>query len=305
MSNSTSTLIWKHIRAGSIHLVLILPLLILVLTRAPVAAQTEGPNQAGLVIAHGDGTVVTRCVAFAEDQITGLELMRRSGLQWQSANGPMGSAICNLNGEGCSASDCFCQCKKAPCAYWNYFNSSGDGLWTYAGQGAAARTLHNGDVDGWIWGDGASPPPSIALDAICTAGDPGIPEPQFTPTVILSLPANTSTPTALPTATVTLTGTPTPRPTVVQVREPSRTPLPEVTASPQPVTVIAPTVVPSSTSDPFPIPTATPPGTHTPDDLPMDKGDFTTTPTIPSQLGAFALVLGVIAVLYLVQKRMR
>ena len=40
----------------------------------------QGAQRAGVVVVHGDGRVATGCVAFDEPQLTGLELLRRSGL---------------------------------------------------------------------------------------------------------------------------------------------------------------------------------------------------------------------------------
>ncbi len=41
-------------------------------------AQEE--NRVGLVITHDDGTVVQRCISFSESEITGLQVLERSGL---------------------------------------------------------------------------------------------------------------------------------------------------------------------------------------------------------------------------------
>ncbi|MDQ7028470.1 MAG: hypothetical protein Q9O62_01170 [Ardenticatenia bacterium] len=47
-------------------------------TRGPATAQE--PNRAGVVVQHGDGTVRAACVLFPEPEISGAELLRRSGL---------------------------------------------------------------------------------------------------------------------------------------------------------------------------------------------------------------------------------
>ena len=43
-------------------------------------AQAQTGNQAALVVVHGDGSLVTRCVEFNEPQINGYDLLQRSGL---------------------------------------------------------------------------------------------------------------------------------------------------------------------------------------------------------------------------------
>src|SRR5439155_17381713 len=49
-----------------------------ILFRSPAVAQAQGgPSRAGLVIRYSDGRTETRCVDFAEAQISGYELLRR------------------------------------------------------------------------------------------------------------------------------------------------------------------------------------------------------------------------------------
>ena len=83
----------------------------------------QTPNQAALVIVHGDGRVVTRCVGFSEAQITGADLLQRSGLDLNIEASSMGATICRIDGEGCTfpQESCFCQCEGASCNYWSYW----------------------------------------------------------------------------------------------------------------------------------------------------------------------------------------
>lgn len=46
---------------------------------APSARSAASSNRAGLVIVHGNGQTIKRCVEFAEAQITGLDLLTRAG----------------------------------------------------------------------------------------------------------------------------------------------------------------------------------------------------------------------------------
>jgi hypothetical protein len=170
----------------------------------PALTSAAEPNQAGLVVQFGDGQVETRCISFEEDEISGAELLARSGMEViMDASGGMGITICQIEDVGCAhpAEPCFCQCMSgAECAYWNYFyRDSTQGEWTYSALGAALRKVKSGSVEAWVWGDGRTPPANeLALEAICTP-------PAATPTAMLEPP------TPLPvTSTIALTGTPRP-----------------------------------------------------------------------------------------------
>ena len=146
---------------------------------APVSAQQPDPHQAGLVVVRGDGSVTSVCVPFSEESITGAELLRRSGLGVAlDAYGGLGYGVCEIGGEGCPAGqDCFCQCRGNPCAYWVYSHRQADGSWAISGVGASGWQVQNGDVDGWVWGDGSTAPPTVAFEQIC----PPNPAPTITP----------------------------------------------------------------------------------------------------------------------------
>lgn len=202
---------------------LALPLLFLALLVTTPALAQEGGNRAGLVVVHADGRVVTRCVVFDELTLSGVTLLQRSDLAFTTSVGPLGATVCSLNGEGCPASDCFCQCKQAPCAYWNYYHRNADGSWAYATIGAAMRQLGNGDVDAWMWGDGSTVPPQVSFEAICAPDEPVDPVSETVP------PTIASTVTVPPTAPAILTPTATIAPTQETVQ--TTTPTPTVTPS--------------------------------------------------------------------------
>jgi hypothetical protein len=185
----------------------LLVVLLLLLVARPVAGQGEG-RRAGLVVVHGDGRVVTRCVGFSEEQISGMVLLQRSGLAVAAATGPMGSTVCALNGEGCAATDCWCECKGTPCTYWTYFLQGPDGGWAYGNIGAAMRQVGNGDLDGWVWGDGATMPPAVSFETVC-GGEAESPAPR---------PTLTMPPTLTP--ELSLTPSPSERATPSSTRQP-------------------------------------------------------------------------------------
>ncbi len=182
-------------------------------------ARADGPNQVGLVVVHGDGKVITKCIEFSEDKITGHDVLIRSGLDTNvDVSGGIGGAVCRIDSEGCTfpQSTCFCQCQQnTSCIFWSYWHLIG-GDWQFSGLGAAGYQVGHGDVEGWVWGPGkigssASEPPDLKFDEIC------VPVPTRTAT---------STPTPLP-ATNTPTPTRTPPPT--QTPRPTDTPKPVAT----------------------------------------------------------------------------
>lgn len=225
-----------------------LPLLLLALISAvspvPVWAQATG-NQAGLVVVYGDGRVTTLCVAFSEPEISGADLVSRSGLSLVSSAGPLGLTICSLDGEGCPSTDCFCECHSTPCVYWNYYHGNPDGSWTYANTGAAFRKITNGDVDAWLWGESSKLPASVTFDDICDQASLGQAEP-----VALSPPdQETPVPTGTPVLTETAPPTQTP-PGAVVIATSTSSPTPEATASAVVKTATSATATPTASPAP-------------------------------------------------------
>ncbi|NNJ12549.1 hypothetical protein EKD04_019675 [Chloroflexales bacterium ZM16-3] len=137
-----------------------------------VIAAQPAPHRAGIVVQYGDGSVQTACVAFAEDEISGIELLERSGIPAITQDSGMGAAVCKIGPEGCDypAEGCFCQRDGPRAIYWAYQVLTDD-VWTYAALGAASVRVRDGDVNGWAWGAGDSSqgaqPPVLGIDAIC------------------------------------------------------------------------------------------------------------------------------------------
>lgn len=118
----------------------------------PVGAQT--PNRAGLVVDLGNGQVVMTTVSFPETEISGYQLLQRSGLDLAvSSSLGAGVAVCAIEGLGCPASSCFCE---MPAYYWGYWYLD-NGRWVYAPVGASTSRVRNGDIQGWRWGGGDPP----------------------------------------------------------------------------------------------------------------------------------------------------
>jgi hypothetical protein len=225
---------------------LFLAMLVLIV---PVSAMAQtAPRRAGVVVRFGDGNVVTRCVAFSEPSLTGMELLTRAGFALRVDTGSsIGAGVCKINSLGCDAGKaCFCQCEGASCAYWQYFHLA-DGAWKYSVLGAGLYQVADGAVEGWSWGNNILPP-VMSLEQIC-AGAPAQPAPTNTPSATIPptlAPTFTPRPPTPTTAPATVAATPVSSPTGIPA-----TMTPVATATP----TAAPTLLPaSSTATPTIIP---------------------------------------------------
>jgi hypothetical protein len=203
--------------------VLLLLTLILAALHAP-GANAQDPSQVGLVVRFGDGSILTRCVSFAGDEVTGDEVLAQSGLTVVlSATSGQGTLVCKIEDEGCPAEDCWCQCKGQSCAYWSYWRLI-EGTWSYSPVGVSMFKSRSGDVQGWSWGN-QEPPPDLTFEQICAA-------PTATPTVAQTAiatrtygPTATRVPTRVQDATTAMqTAAPTSAsPTTTQPATPTQT----------------------------------------------------------------------------------
>ena len=174
------------------------------------------PNRAGLVVQFAEGQVTTACVRFAEESLTGSDLLARSGLLVNSLVDPnLGLAVCGIEETGCPVDNCFCAMPN----YWAYWQQGPAG-WAYAATGAGQSQVGYGSVDAWSWGEGIAPA-YYSFQELCPYGDAPV-----------GLDGATATP--LPPATATL-----PPAAVVEA---TAEPAPEVTAAPElvPTTAAAP-----------------------------------------------------------------
>jgi len=165
-------------------------------------------HHAALVIQHSSGSLIARCVAFAEEQITGLQLVDRSGVQYEAQTfGSVGSAICQLDREPSTVpSGCF---GSGP--YWQYFHRQGGG-WQTSAFGASSSVLRDGDMDGWRYAVGPNlAPGNVAFASVC---GPPSPAATATATHVAQAPNRAS---ALPVATAT-------PPTSLEAQAPSASP---------------------------------------------------------------------------------
>lgn len=154
-------------------------LVVLAWLAPPTAAEDDSWNRAGLVVRHGDGRVVYAYVAFSEPSISGIELLRRSGIPLVTVGfGALGEGVCSVAGEGCGVNECrqrVCQGAGANAPFWQYLRQSapGAGDWRFLSLGGSATRVRDGDIDCWSWtgGDPGLPPLTLA-DVARLAGVP-------------------------------------------------------------------------------------------------------------------------------------
>ena len=205
--------------------------IMLAIVGTSVVVMADDPNRAGLVVRQNDGTVQTSCIEFFEPEISGLDLLLRSGLNLVvEYQGARGGAVCKIGGDGCDypLDDCFCQCVGIDCTYWAYYHLRSDGLWEYSNVGGGSYAVHDGDVEGWSWGSGdygtsGTQPPVIPFNQICappaTVTDTPAPTETYTPE-----PTSTPTPTRTPSETIPPTTTWTARATDIPTLTPTAGP---------------------------------------------------------------------------------
>lgn len=228
-----------------------IPLLILLsLSSQRFPALAQSPIQVGLVVQFAPGNVITKCVSLSQPNPSGWDVLVAANVGVVGSPSGMGMAVCAIGGVGCPPTDCFCKFNTGENLYWSYWHFKGSG-WVYSNLGASNYIVSPREVEGWIWGDGRTPPPLIPFEQICTA-------PATATFTVTTLPTSTFTLTPLPTATFTLTllpmatsapatnPSPTPRtPTATAMSSPTSppaTPTPPLLAAPR-----TPTLTPSPT----------------------------------------------------------
>ncbi len=255
-----------------------------------VAAQS-GEKRAGLVLQFADGSTKTYCVAFAEESISGLDLLLKTGLDVRVESfGGAGALICKIGPDGCDFPEepCVCQSYGPGGVYWSYHHLK-EGRWVASGVSVSKYVLRDGDVDGLAWSAG-KPPPLFAFSQVCSAAQvepsteaqptatrrppspaPTRPPPTFTPRSprpeatreptlppSISRPSTTATPKSSIRATSTAQRTPVFATATSTVRFATATIMPTSTPSPTDSPTLGPTeTVTSQPTTPIPASTDT------------------------------------------------
>jgi hypothetical protein len=195
---------------------------------APLCAHAAFAHRVGLVVEHGGGQVIRRCVGFDTATATALAVLQGSGLEVgiSSYGGSLGAAVCQIDNEPSTYPP---GCFTATGSYWVLFTSRAGGAWAVSDLGASNVTVANGDDIGFRYDSQ-------------TGADPAPPSPAGTCPAVTPPPARTPTPapraTPQPHATSLSPATPTSRPATPR---PTSTPVSAVlglatpTATPAPV----------------------------------------------------------------------
>ncbi|MFI5284946.1 MAG: hypothetical protein ACHQ4F_01365 [Candidatus Dormibacteria bacterium] len=126
----------------------------------PLCAHASFSHRAGLVVEHGDGQVIRRCVGFDASTATALEVLQASGLEVaiSSYGGSFGAAICQIDNEPATYPP---GCFSTSGSYWVLFVSRGGGAWATSDLGVSNVTVNGGDDIGFRYDSqtGTDPPP--------------------------------------------------------------------------------------------------------------------------------------------------
>ena len=134
-------------------------------------SRAEGEtNHAGLVIRDQAGELTYAYVAFAEPEISGIELLERSGVEIVTVGfGGLGAAVCSIQGEGCAVDECrrrLCQGPRPDDPFWQSFRQQAPGDWRPEILGASSAIVRDGDIAGWSWTNGDAQLPTVTLTEV-------------------------------------------------------------------------------------------------------------------------------------------
>lgn len=107
------------------------------------------------------------CVEFSEQEISGIQALRLTGLSVVTKIDPQfGEFVCKIGDVGHDASSC----PASDGSFWAYFRLDGNGVWRPSSAGASMTKVRCGDGEGWAWFPrGVGPPPSApaSVSAMC------------------------------------------------------------------------------------------------------------------------------------------
>lgn len=144
----------------------------------PVASATEPVHVAGLIVDYGGGEMTYAWVPFTEDEISGVDLLEKSGLPVLSVGfGGIGDAVCKIVRTGCDVSACrlrLCQTADHSSPFWQYLRLGPDGVWAKQPLGGSSSKVTDGAIDAWVWAGSDSMPQLPVLSLTSLAGRAGV-----------------------------------------------------------------------------------------------------------------------------------
>ena len=179
-------------------------------------AAADGLHHVALVVEHGDGRILVRCVAFGAATISGAQALALSGVESATSGyAGLGLAVCQLDGEPTTYPP-GCWTDTGP--YWVMFVARGGGAWTLSSLGISSQTLGDGDAEGFRYDAQTGSPAPPAAPGRCPPTSPPTSSPTAGPLATRNTPRASpqpsptprpARPVPVPTAPTTATAPPT------------------------------------------------------------------------------------------------
>jgi hypothetical protein len=252
--------------SGILGLALLVPASVIPWPGSAATCAAASTHRVAVVVQHGGGATLSRCVSFTTDSISGEQALAGSHIEaGLLPSGGFGKAVCQLDNEPATYPP---TCWTGTSPFWALFVAHGGG-WAYSTVGVSSIVLHDGDWLGFRYqSQSKHDPPSSGGDCPDPTPPPATPKPTPKPTAPPTLPpkptpARTAAPpTVSPGATVAVASPPvTPSASASgggiaaasEPPEPSSTPAPSVPSAGAsggtPPTAAAPETTPTSGGD--------------------------------------------------------
>jgi len=156
----------------------------------PLCAHAASSHRVGLVVQHGDGQVIRRCIGFDGSTISAVAVLQASGLEiGLDTYGSLGAAVCQIDHEPAG----YTTCLPASGSYWVLFISHAGGAWATSTTGASSTYVGGGDDIGFRFDPlgGPDPPPPTAAGT-CPAIAPATAAPSSSASGRTPAPARTT-----------------------------------------------------------------------------------------------------------------
>ncbi|MGH2513255.1 MAG: hypothetical protein ACRDGQ_11270 [Candidatus Limnocylindrales bacterium] len=159
-----------------------------------------------LVVQHGDGSSVARCVAFSGPSLTGEAVLSASGLSYATIPYGFGKAVCQVDGEPATFP---ASCWTTTSRFWTLFVAERGGSWFPATLGVSVQVFHDGDSEGLRYEPQDGPIAPTASGNCPTATPPPSATPPPTAATAPSVkPSRSPTPAGTPHSTLTSSASP-------------------------------------------------------------------------------------------------
>ncbi len=162
-------------------------------------------HRAAVIVDTGT-QVKSVCVRFREESLTGIEALARANVDpVLHGFAGKGAAVCALCGVGCPAGESCLTC-NAEGKFWSYSRSlAGSGSLRTSGVGASSTTVRDGDVEGWRYGQGGTPP-FATVEQVC-GEEPAATSTTASSSVVVTTAAGGTAPTSPPLGSTLATAT--------------------------------------------------------------------------------------------------